>query len=207
MRLAIIEDDTMLRENLRMLLGGEDKIDVVGAFGSAEEALENLKACCPELLLVDLGLPGISGVEFIEIAKQKFPFVEIMAHTIYEDRETVFSAIKAGASGYLLKGSTPCEIVESLLSLHAGGVPMSPKIARMVIGEFQATAVADQHLLTPRETEILKSIEVGLAYKEVADKLAISPHTVHTHIKRIYEKLQAKDRQEALVKARHKSII
>ena len=207
MRLAIIEDDEMLRENLRLLLNGESEIDVVGAFGSAEEALLEFEACTPELLLVDLGLPGISGVELIEKAREQMPSVEIMAYTIYEDRETVFAAIKAGASGYILKGSSPREIVEALHSLHNGGAPMSPKIARKVIGEFQEKAIGEQYLLSRREKDILMLIEAGLLYKQIADKLAISPHTVHSHIKKIYEKLQAKNRQDALVKARRKCII
>jgi DNA-binding NarL/FixJ family response regulator len=207
MRLAIVEDDSMLLENLRLLLSGERKIEVVGAFATAEEALQWLPGGSPEILLVDLGLPGMSGVEFIEKAKEKMPAVEIMAHTIFEDRQTVFSAIKAGASGYLLKGSSPHEIVESLLSLHQGGAPMSPKIARKVIGEFQASRPEEQYLLTPREKEILECIEAGLAYKEVAEKLSISPHTVHTHIKKIYEKLRVRNRVEAILSARRKGII
>ncbi|SPF47954.1 CheY-like receiver and HTH DNA-binding domain-containing response regulator [Syntrophobacter sp. SbD1] len=207
MRLAIIEDNRMLRENLRILLNGESGIDVVGAFGSAEEALSQFPACSPEVLLVDLGLPGISGVELIEKAREEMPSVEIMAYTIFEDRETVFAAIKAGASGYILKGSSPREIVEALHSLNSGGAPMSPRIARKVIGEFQENAVGEQYLLSPREKEILMQIEAGLLYKQIADKLAISPHTVHSHIKKIYEKLHAQNRQDALVKARRKCII
>jgi len=207
MRLAIIEDNRMLRENLRILLNGESGIDVVGAFGSAEEALSQFPACSPEVLLVDLGLPGISGVELIEKAREEMPLVEIMAYTIFEDRETVFAAIKAGASGYILKGSSPREIVEALHSLNSGGAPMSPRIARKVIGEFQENAVGEQYLLSPREKEILMQIEAGLLYKQIADKLAISPHTVHSHIKKIYEKLHAQNRQDALVKARRKCII
>jgi RNA polymerase sigma factor (sigma-70 family) len=207
MRLVIIEDDRMLRENLRLLLSGEGGIEVVGTFGSAEEALAELRRCSPELLLVDLGLPGLSGVDLIGRAKEKMPSIEIMVHTIFEDRETVFSALKAGASGYLLKGSTPREIVESLLSLHQGGAPMSPKIARKVVSEFQVKTLDEQFLLSPREKEVLKHIEAGLSYKEIADKLSISPHTVHSHIKNIYERLQAKNRQEALVYARRKCII
>jgi two-component system NarL family response regulator len=207
MRLAIIEDDRMLRENLRLLLSGEAGIEVVGAFGSAEEALAGLGRCAPELLLVDLGLPGLSGVDLIGKAKEEMPSIEIMVHTIFEDRETVFSALKAGASGYLLKGSTPREIVESLLSLHQGGAPMSPKIARKVVSEFQVNSLHDQFILSQREIVVLRHIEAGLSYKEIADKLSISPHTVHSHIKNIYEKLQAKNRQEALVYARRKCII
>ena len=207
MKLAIVEDDGMLRENLRLLLSGEQGIEVVGAFGSAEDALEGLYACKPDIFLVDLGLPLLSGVEFIAKAKEEMPGLEIMAHTIFEDRETVFAAIKAGASGYLLKGSSPREIVESLHSLHSGGAPMSPKIARKVIAEFQENQVDDQYLLSEREKEILRGIEQGLAYKQIADKLSISPHTVHSHIKKIYEKLQVQNRQEALSSARRKCII
>ncbi|MFZ0931161.1 MAG: response regulator transcription factor [Syntrophobacteraceae bacterium] len=207
MRLGIIEDDSMLRDNLKLLLNGELGIDVVGSFGSAEEAMAELAACSPEVLLVDLGLPGRSGVEFIEMAKEQMPELEIIAHTIYEDRDTVFSAIKAGASGYLLKGTSPREIVESLHCLYEGGAPMSPKIARKVIGEFQLHGISEQYILSQREKEILKQIEGGLSYKEIANRLSISPHTVHSHIKNIYEKLQAKNRQEALSSARRKCLI
>jgi two-component system NarL family response regulator len=130
-----------------------------------------------------------------------------MAHTVFDDRETVFSAIKAGASGYILKGSTPRDLIDALHTLAKGGSPMSPKIARKVIREFQDGGVDDQYLLSHRETEIVKEIENGLTYKDIAAKLGISPHTVHTHIKNIYEKLHAKDRPEALVAARRKGII
>ncbi|HYA39739.1 MAG TPA: response regulator transcription factor [Syntrophobacteraceae bacterium] len=207
MRLVIIEDDSMLRENLRLLLAGEQGIEVVGAFGSAEDALERLHACQPDLCLVDLGLPFLSGAEFIARAREQMPAMVIMAHTIHEDRETVFSAIKAGASGYLLKGSSSREIIESLHSLHSGGAPMSPRIARRIIVEFQENKVDERYILSEREKEILRGLAEGLAYKEIGDKLSISPHTVHSHIKKIYEKLQAQNRQDALTKARRKSII
>ncbi|HYA39740.1 MAG TPA: response regulator transcription factor [Syntrophobacteraceae bacterium] len=207
MRLAIVEDDAMLRENLRLLLAGERGIEVVGAFGSAEDALQELHSCRPDLCLVDLGLPMLSGVEFIAKVKEEMPWVEIMAHTIYEDRETVFSAIQAGASGYLLKGSSPREIIESLHSLHCGGAPMSPKIARKVISQFQDNKIDEHYLLSEREKEILRGVEQGLAYKQIADKLSISPHTVHSHIKKIYEKLHVQNRQEALTKAKRSGVI
>ena len=130
-----------------------------------------------------------------------------MAHTVFEDRENVFSAIKAGAAGYILKGSSPREIVESIHALYKGGAPMSPKIARKVIHEFQDDAMNDQFLLTPREKEIVKRVEEGLTYKEIGERLGISTHTVHTHIKKIYEKLQAKDRNDAIMKARKRGIL
>ncbi len=207
MRLAIVEDDPILIENLKLLLSGEDGITVTGAFTTAEEAVQSLKASSPEVMLVDLGLPGMSGIELIRKAKTDMPNVEIMVHTVFEDRESVFSAIKAGASGYILKGSTPRELIESLYNLYHGGSPMSPKIARKVIHEFQDDSISDQYILSHRERDIVKCIEEGLTYKEISQRLSISSHTVHTHIKNIYEKLQAKDRNEALLRARKKGII
>ncbi len=207
MRLVIIEDDPLLLENLTLLLSGEEGITVAGSYRSAEDALKALKNTAPEVMLTDLGLPGMSGVDLIKKAKEEMPSLEIMAHTVFEDRERVFSAIKAGASGYILKGSSPREIIESIHALYKGGAPMSPKIARKVIHEFQDEVVGEQFLLTQREKEIVKLVEDGLTYKEIGEKLSISTHTVHTHIKNIYEKLQAKDRNDAIIKARKKGII
>lgn len=207
MRIAIIEDDRLQLENLKLLLGGEPGIKVVGVFGSAEEALPILKQAAPDVILVDLGLPGMSGVELIKRIKKEMPEVEVMAHTMFEDKENVFPAIKAGASGYILKGSSPRELIEAIFAISQGGAPMSPKIARKMILEFQDSSVSDPYILTHREKDIVKSIEVGLSYKEIADKLNISPHTVHSHIRKVYEKLNAKDRHEALQKARIKGII
>jgi two-component system NarL family response regulator len=207
MRLVIIEDDPLLLENLTLLLRGEEGITVSGSYRSAEDAMKALKHALPEVMLTDLGLPGMSGVELIKKAKEDMPSLEIMAHTVFEDRERVFSAIKAGASGYILKGSTPREIIESIHSLYKGGAPMSPKIARKIIHEFQDDNTGEQFLLTQRETEVVKRVEEGLTYKEIGERLSISTHTVHTHIKNIYEKLQAKDRNDAINKARKKGII
>lgn len=207
MRLIIVEDDPLLLENLTLLLRGEDGISVAGSYRSAEDALESLKKAAPEVMLTDIGLPGMSGVELIKLAKDEMPELEIMAHTVFEDRDNVFSAIKAGASGYILKGSSPREIIESIHSLYKGGAPMSPKIARKIIHEFQGDVAGESFLLTQRETELVKRIEEGLTYKEIGERLSISTHTVHTHIKNIYEKLQAKDRNDAILKARKKGII
>lgn len=207
MKVAIVEDDVLLRQNLKLLLSGETGITVVSVFGSAEEALRSIAKARPDILLADIGLPGMSGIELIRELKEQMPGLEIMAHTVFDDRETVFSAIKAGASGYILKGSTPRELIDALHTLAKGGSPMSPKIARKVIREFQDEGIDEQYLLSHRETEIVREVENGLTYKDIALKLNISPHTVHTHIKNIYEKLHAKDRQGALVAARKKGII
>jgi DNA-binding NarL/FixJ family response regulator len=207
MRLVIIEDDAMLRETLKLLLSGEPGITVTGTYSSAEEALRGIKKAAPEVVLCDLGLPGMSGIELIKTLKKRTPAIEFMAHTVFDDRENVFSAIKAGASGYLLKGSSPRDINEALYELHKGGSPMSPKIARRVIHEFQDEDISEQFILSQREKAIIKCVERGMTYKEIAVELSISAHTVHSHIKRIYEKLHAKDRGEALNNARKTGLI
>lgn len=206
MKIAIVEDDSLVRENLRLLLSGERNIEVVGAYGSAEEVIPILKDIRPDIMLVDLGLPGMSGIELIKESKSILPDVEIMAFTIFEDRDTVFAALKAGATGYILKGATPRELVESLHNLYEGGSPMSPKIARAIIMDLQ-DANDEQYLLSFREKEILTEVERGLSYKEIANKLNISPSTVHSHIKKIYKKLHAKSRKEAFIKAKRKGLL
>ena len=207
MQIAIVEDNTLLRENLVFLLNGEKGFEVCGDYGTAEDAFSALKKNKPDILLVDIGLPGMSGIDLIRKLKSTHPEMEIMVHTIFDARDTVFAAIKAGATGYILKGASPRELVESIENLARGGAPMSPKIARAVIGEFQDVDHGEQYLLTPREKEILIELEKGFTYKELAEKLSISHHTIHTHIKKIYEKLHAKSRKDALTTARKKGII
>ena len=183
-------------------LSGEGGITVTGAYRTAEDALKRISNAKPEVMLTDIGLPGMSGIDLIKKTKESMPQLEIMAHTVFDDRENVFAALKAGASGYLLKGCSPREIIEAIYDLYKGGSPMSPRIARKVIHEFQDSDVAEEYVLSQREKNILKCIELGLTYKEIATDQSISAHTVHSHIKRIYEKLQTKDRTETLVKAR-----
>jgi two-component system NarL family response regulator len=208
MNLCIIEDNLDLLANLRLLLGGEPGISVGGAFGSAEAALaaDPWERC--DVLLVDIDLPGLSGVDLIRQLHPQHPHLQILVHTICENRATVFAALKAGAMGYLLKGSSPRYLIESLHTLHLGGAPMSPRIARKVILELQGqTEIHDQAGLTQRELEVLNGIAQGKSYQELADALGRSHHTIHGHIKRVYEKLQAANRGEALQKARSLGVI
>ncbi len=207
MRFIIVEDNTMLRKNLALLLNGEAGLELCGDFGTAEEAIPAIKEIQPDMMLVDLGLPGISGIELTHLVKSEYPEIEVLVHTVFDARDKVFDAIKAGASGYILKGASPRELIEAIDNLSKGGAPMSPKIARAVINEFHQKSIEDQYLLSPREKEILSELEKGQTYKDLAAKLFISPHTIHTHIKHIYEKLHAKSRKEALVTARRKGII
>lgn len=210
MRLVIVEDDPYLLEKLSIALDEEAGISVVGAFGTAQETLASLGQLSPDVMLVDLGLPDLSGVEFIRRVRDSMPDVEILAHTVFDDKDTVFSAIRAGASGYILKGTRLGSLVEALLEVREGGAPMTPAIARKVIREFRdggPSVDEDDDLLTQRERSVLKEIESGMTYKQTASKLNISTHTVNVHIRNIYQKLQAKDRKEALRSARRKGIL
>lgn len=212
MNICIVEDHRMLLENLRLLLQGETDMCVTGAFASAEEAIKSTDWSKIDLLLADIDLPGMSGVELIRFVKQTCPSVDAMAYTISEDRAVVMAAIRAGASGYLLKGSTPRILIESVRELHDGGAPMSPKIARKLIAELRLQndtlgSGVPKIDLTQREAEVVRFVEKGLSYGEISDALHISPHTVHSHIKHIYEKVHASSRGEMLVKARKLGVI
>ncbi len=208
MNICIVDDNQTLLENLKLLLGGEPDMVIAGAFPSAEAALEGVAWEQVDVLLADIDLPGISGVDLIKRVKAGYPGLDALAYTIFEDRAVVMSAIKAGASGYLLKGSTPRVLIESLRELFDGGAPMSPKIARKLIAELQLQSGAESEPessagdLTAREIAILKLIEKGLSYTEIGDNLHISTHTVHSHIKKIYGKVHAGSRLEMLRKAR-----
>lgn len=208
MKICIVEDNLPLLGNLRLLLEGEPGFSVTGVYTSAEEALQAFPWNGADILLADLDLPGRSGVELIRQVHEKLPALQVLVYTISEERDTVFAAIKAGAMGYLLKGCPPRELIEALRSLYQGGAPMSPKIARKVIGEMQNPGKrSDADLLSRREQDILAGIALGRSYKDLSQSLNISPHTVHTHIKKIYEKLQAFSRAEALQKARDLGVI
>lgn len=208
LRVAIVEDDEVTRESLAILLAGEPSLEVAGAFGSAGALLAVVDDLDVDVLLTDLGLPDASGPELIAAVKSRKPLWEVLAYTISEARATVFAALRAGAIGYILKGASPRELVEALQSVANGDAPMSPRIARMLVREFQtATSVAEDYLLTARERDVLTHLERGLSYKDVAAALAISPHTVHSHIKRIYEKLHAQNRDEAVRIARVKGLV
>ncbi|MEI8045175.1 MAG: response regulator transcription factor [Verrucomicrobiota bacterium] len=208
MRICIVEDNKPLLENLRLLLEGEPSFSVVGAYPSAEAALREKPWQNADMLLVDIDLPGLSGVDLIRRVHPEVPRLHILVYTISENRDTVFAALKAGAMGYLLKGCPPRELIDSLRSLHHGGAPMSPKIARKVILELQLPEASPGiEFLSSREKEVLTAIAAGKSYKEMAQSFGISPHTIHAHIKKAYEKLQAATRGEALQKARDMGVI
>lgn len=201
MRVAIVEDEPNLLDSMRIILGGEPDITVVGAYASAEDAIAGYKDASPDMMIVDLKLPGMSGIELIKMLKADMPDIDIMVHTGFYDVENLLPAIKAGAAGYILKGCKPSELVEAIYNLRSGGAPMSPIVARALITEFQSEGQKGLYTLTKREREILKGIDAGRTSKGLADQYCLSLHTVRTHIKNIYEKLHVNSKSEALFKA------
>lgn len=207
-KVALVEDNEKTCAYLAALLGGDDGLELVLVSGRGNEALEKLAETQPDVMIVDINLPDISGVELTRAVKERHPRVEVLILTIHESREYLFSALQAGASGYLVKGTSSADILSAISLLMAGGAPMSPAMARYVIEEFQDVKVSrDAMTLTKREREVLRGIAAGLSERKLAVDLGVSPHTVHTHIKKIYRKLQVNSRAEAVLKARNKGIV
>lgn len=174
----------------------------MAALPNLMNVVSEFRKSTPDIVLMDIGLPGISGIEGVRIVKENFETIEVLMFTVFDDEEKIFEAIKAGASGYLLKKSSPSEIIEAVFSLYHGGAPMSASIARKVINSFQSKAsnTKDTYQLTPRESEVLHSLIDGLSYQKLAEKYFISISTVRTHIKHIYEKLHVNSKAEAVAR-------
>lgn len=198
---AIVEDIKEIREGLQLLIDSSNDFLCREVYASAEDALKNLPQSQPDVVLMDIHLPGMSGIECIRQLKQQCSGTQFIMSTIYEDDENIFESLKAGASGYLLKKTEPSKILEAIKEVYAGGSPMSSQIARKVIASFQPKpGIDDADILTPKEKEILKALSKGLRYKEIAFEMQISIETVRSHVRRIYEKLQVQSRTEALNK-------
>lgn len=199
---AIVEDNEQLRTTLARVINRAEGFRCVSHYGSAEDALAGLPGDRPEVVLMDINLPGINGVECVRQLKQKLPDTQVMMLTVYEDTDNIFAALAAGAAGYLLKRTTSSELLEAIRELHRGGSPMTTHIARKVTQSFHRSGPSPQPAenLSQREQEVLDCLSQGLIYKEIAEKLGISYETVHTYIRRIYEKLQVRTRTEAVAK-------
>jgi DNA-binding NarL/FixJ family response regulator len=199
---SIVEDNDQLRGTLARVIGRAEGFQCLSHYANAEEALKDLPTVCPEVVLMDINLPGMNGVECVRQLKQLLPKTQVMMLTVYEDTENIFNALAAGASGYMLKRTPREELLEAIREVQRGGSPMTTHIARKVVQSFQkapATSEATENL-SPREAEVLDLLSQGLIYKEISDKLGISYETVHTYIRRIYEKLQVRTRTEAVAK-------
>src|SRR6185436_16628407 len=198
---VIIEDIREIREGLQMLIDSSDGFSCSKTFSSAEQAVTELPAMCPDVVLMDINLPGISGIEAVKKLKGQCSQTLFIMSTVYEDDENIFESLKAGASGYLLKKTSPSKILEAITEVYNGGSPMSSQIARKVISSFQQKDSIDEtDILTPKEKEVLKALAKGLRYKEIADEMKISIETVRSHARKIYEKLHVQSRTEALNK-------
>ena len=208
-RLAIVEDQQQTREGLAILLKGTPGFRLVGAFDSMEAALKGLDREPPDVALLDIQLPGMSGIDGVGRLKERFPALQVLMLTVFADNDHVFEAICAGASGYLLKDTPPARLTEAIRELHAGGAPMTPEIARKVVRMFGKVAPPrkEEHRLSPREVELLKLLAEGHSYKTAAKALSIRIDTVRFHVRNIYDKLHVHSKSEAVILALRQGIV
>jgi RNA polymerase sigma factor (sigma-70 family) len=199
---SIVEDDARVRESLAGLISRAPGFECVSHYSTGEEALAEIPKKKPEVVLMDINLPGMSGIDCVRKLKAAEPSCQIVMLTVYENTEQIFKALANGASGYLLKATPPEELLSAIQDVHRGGSPMTSHIARKVVQSFQQTPASSKATenLSPREQEVLELLAKGFLYKEIADQLHISFETVHTYIRRIYEKLQVRSRTEAVAK-------
>lgn len=203
-KVAVVEDNRETREALRVLISGSSGFSCVASCGTGEEAVASIPEAKPDVVLMDIQLPGMSGIDCIRELAGRCASAQIMMLTAFEDYEKIFNSLAAGATGYILKKTPPSKLLEAIQELHMGGAPMSGQIARQVIQAFQS-AQPQSHAepsvaLSPREQEVLKCLAQGLLYKEIADKLGISIGTVRVYIRKVYEKLHVHTRTEAVLK-------
>ncbi len=201
-RIMIVEDDEAVRDGLRMLINGSEGYVCLHACSSAEEALEKIPCHQPQVVLMDINLPGMNGIECVICIKNAWPEIQVMMLTVFDNPDGIFKSLAAGATGYMLKKTPPAKLLEAISELVAGGSPMSGEIARKVVQTFARPSLLPNSGtgLTAREEEILTYLSKGFLYKEIAAELFISIETVRTHIRKIYQKLQVRTRTEALLK-------
>ena len=207
--IALIEDDRRIREGLRVLLEGSSGFRCINAWRSMEEALAHHWNPIPAVVLIDIGLPGISGIEGLALLRERYPVVNLVMLTVFDDDEGIFNALCAGASGYLLKSTPPSRLLDSIREVVAGGAPMSPEIARRVVNLFRTVRPPDQsdYSLTPHELRILKLLVNGHSYKSAASEMGVAFHTIAFHVQNIYQKLQVHSKSEAVAKALRSRLI
>jgi DNA-binding NarL/FixJ family response regulator len=208
-KVAIIEDHREFRDYLTALIGGTEGFRCTGSYGSVEMALSRIGGALPDIVLTDIGLPGMSGIEGIRILKERYPQLLLLVQTIHEDDDRVFEALCAGASGYILKKTQPSRLIEGLRDAARGGAPMSPEIASRVIRLFKQIRPPERvdYHLTPHETRLLKLLVEGHNYKTAAAELGVTTSTINFHLQKIYEKLQVHSKTEAVAKALRNRLI
>jgi DNA-binding NarL/FixJ family response regulator len=199
---SIVEDDAQVRASLAKLIDSSPGFRCVSQHGSAENALQEIPKINSEVVLMDINLPGINGVECVRRLKPQMPKTQVIMLTVYQNTEHIFNALAAGATGYMLKQTPPAELLSAIRDVQGGGSPMSGHIARKIVQSFQQSgkASAEAQSLSPREAEVLTLLAKGFLYKEIADSMKVTYATVHTHIRHIYEKLHVRSRTEAVAK-------
>ena len=206
---AIVEDQTDIRSGLTVLINGTPGYRCTGSYRSMEEALAGIASKTPDVVLCDIGLPGMSGIEGIRILKERYPTLSLLMLTVYDDDERIFDALCAGASGYLLKRTAPARLLESLREAVSGGAPMSPEVATRVIAVFREIRPPERadYDLTPHESRLLKLLVDGHNYTTAAEELRVSYNTVKFHMRQIYAKLQVHSKSEAVAKAMRERLV
>ena len=201
-RVAVVEDEQWMRDSLGTQIDSSPQLKCIGRYGSGEEALRHLPTVQPDVVLMDINLPGMDGIECVRRLKESLPETNVLMLTVYEESDKIFDSLKAGASGYLLKRAPEQELMEAIAQVHAGGSPMTGLIARKVVHFFKqlGQAVPELEKLSPREREILDLLSEGGAYKDIADTLGLSIHTIRMHIRGIYRKLHVHSRGEVVAK-------
>lgn len=205
-KVIIYDDNRSRRDSLGLLIRSDHRLELLGAMADCSNVVEEVRHLMPDVILMDIQMPGIDGIEAVRMIHEEFPTVKVIMQTVFEDDEKIFNSLKNGASGYILKKAAPEKVIEAIHDVYEGGAPITPAVAGKVLQFFinlqtPAVPVTDEFALSAREMEILAFLSEGLSYKMIADRCHISVHTVAAHIRKIYEKLQVNSATEAIAKA------
>jgi DNA-binding NarL/FixJ family response regulator len=202
-KVSIVDDAEGIRANLATLIEGAPNLELIGDYSNAETALEEIPKRTPDVVLMDINLPRMNGVECVRRLKAQLPKLQILMLTVYDDSDSLFDSLRAGASGYLLKRTATKHLIEAIHDVHEGGSPMSPQMARRVVTLFNQKPKDEVTQLTPGEKEFLSQLAMGYTYKEIASRMNIAMDTVRTYVRKVYDKLHVHSRTEAVVKYLH----
>ena len=207
-KVAVFDDNDTIRDSITLLLGETQDLEIVGSYSHCLDVVENLIDTKPDVVIMDIDMPGMNGIEGVKLIRKNCPTVQILMFTVFDDEEKVFAAIKSGAAGYILKNAEPGQLVQAIVEVHNGGAPMTAGIARKVLQQFQSMLPEEKsdYNLSNREKEVLALLVSGLSYKMIAVKLNITYDTVRAHMKKIYEKLHVASMTEAFAKALNQNL-